>query len=42
MIEGLVKESSVFISKGVGVYTGTPANYVLDLIGQLLYERRVI
>jgi len=42
MMEGLVKESCVRISKGVGVYTGTPANYVLDLIGQLLYERRVI
>ena len=42
MMEELVKEAGVFRSKGVGVYSGeqlihagTPANYVLDLIGQL-------
>ena len=42
MMEGLVKETGVFRSKGVGVYAGdqlihagTPANYVPDLIGQL-------
>lgn len=40
MMEGLVKESGVFRSKGVGVYSGdqlihagTPANYVPDLVG---------
>lgn len=42
MMEGLVKESGVFRSKSVGVYSGdqlihagTPANYVPDLVGQL-------
>ena len=42
MMEGLVKEAGTFRSKGVGVYageqlihTGTPANYVTDLICQL-------
>ena len=42
MMGGLVKEAGVFRSKGVGVYageqlihTGTPANYVPGLIGQL-------
>ena len=42
MMEELVKETGVFRSKGVGVYSGeqlihagTPANYVPDLIGQL-------
>lgn len=42
MMEGLVKEAGIFRSKDVGVYagellihTGTPANYVPDLIGQL-------
>ena len=42
MMEGLVKEAGVFRSKNVGVYagnqlihTGTPANYVPELIDQL-------
>lgn len=42
MMEGLVKESGVFRSKGLGVYAedhlihvGTLANYVPDLVGQL-------
>lgn len=35
MMKSLVKEAGVFRSKGIGVYAGTPSNYVPDLIGQL-------
>lgn len=44
MMEGLVKDAGAFRSKDVGVcigeqllHDGTPANYVLDLIGRLFY-----